>query len=246
MKIANLLFSAAALASLTACSAPAPDAGDTAKSGGCCAKDAPAGKAHHVGKKLPEFKNADFYKDGKFNEDAAKDAVITLMKFYHHPVRTDTKAKLWVSDYGTGKFTEVGLAAIMVENEERDRYMIQALFLLPGQMLPEHWHEKPAGDAPAKMEGWYILGGYTYAVAEGEDNLAKFPEIKIPASHPAQPKARHALKLTPGEWGKLNKQLEHHWQIAGPQGAVMIEVANLHTNSCVKHLVPAINAHFLK
>jgi hypothetical protein len=222
---------------------------------GCCSGNNPDGSPCCApSKTLPTFDNASFYKDGKFDESAAKDAYIALMKFYNFPVRPETKSQLWVSDYGTGKFTEVGLGAIMVENNERDRYMIQPLFLLPGQMLPEHWHNKPAGDAPAKMEGWYILGGYTYAVAEGADNLAQFPEIKVPASHPNAPVARHAVKLEPGQFGKLTKvpnaekgiAPERHWQFAGKNGAVMIEVANLHTNSCVVHSVPAINAHFQK
>jgi hypothetical protein len=237
MKALNSLLSVFALAALTACSTTDPAA--TSKGECPLKKD----KAACHAKALPAFNNADFYKDGKFDAEAAKDAIITLIKHYNFPLNAKTREQLWVSDYGTGKFTEVGLAAIMVVNEERDRYMLQAIFLLPGQMLPEHWHEKPAGDAPAKMEGWYVHNGSTYTVGEGEDNLAAFPEIKIPASHSAVT-ARHATKLTPGEFSKLSKVLEHHWQIAGPQGAILYEVANLHTNSCVKHLVPSIDKHF--
>jgi hypothetical protein len=253
-KYTTPFLAAAAFALLPACSTTC-DTASTAPAAAkpaCCAK-ADKGKVC-AAKKLPTFNNADFYKNGKFNEDAAKDAYIALMKFYHFPVNAETKAQLWVSDYGTGKFTEVGLGAIMVENNERDRYMIQPLFLLPNQMLPEHWHEKPKGDAPAKMEGWYILGGYTYAVAEGTDNLAQFPEIKVPASHPGKLTARHVNKLGPGQFAKLTKAPdakkgiapERHWQFAGKDGAVMIEGGNLHTNSCVVHAVQAINKHFQK
>ncbi|MDR0536343.1 MAG: D-lyxose/D-mannose family sugar isomerase [Puniceicoccales bacterium] len=196
-----------------------------------------------------KFDNAQFYdKDGKFNTEAAKDAVLKLLKFHNFPINEKTRGQLWVSDYGTGKFTEVGLAAIMVRNHEKNDgkglYMFQPLFLLPGQMLPEHWHKKPATDMPAKMEGWYVLGGSTYTVGEGTDNLTQFPEIKIPASHSTPVTAKHATKLNPGEWNELGRELEHHWQQAGPQGAVIIEVANVHTNSCVEHLVPAIDKHF--
>ena len=242
MKALNSLLSVAALAALTACSTSEPASTDAVKS---CPKKAVEAKACC---KLPAFNNADFYKDGKFNPEAAKDAVLVLLKHHHFPITPKTREQLWVSDYGTGKYTEVGLAAIMVRNNEQNNgrglFMVQPIFLLPGQMLPEHWHKKPATDMPAKMEGWYVLSGSTYTVGEGADNLAKFPEIKVPASHPTPVTARNATKLLPGEWNELSKELEHHWQQAGPDGAVIIEAANVHTNSCVEHLVPAIDKHF--
>ncbi|MDR1498450.1 MAG: hypothetical protein LBS59_08630 [Puniceicoccales bacterium] len=237
MKIKNLFLAAATMAVFAACST----AGDVAKKEGeCPVKKEKAACA----KKTLTFNNADFYKAGKFNEDAAKDAIVKLMKFYNFPITEKTRSQLWVSDYGTGRFTEVGLAAIMIDNNVKDRYMLQALFLLPNQMLPEHWHEKPKSDLPAKMEGWFVHNGSTYTVGEGADNLAKFPEIKIPASHPTAVVAKNATKLVAGEYSKLTKLYGHHWQIAGPQGAVIYEVANVHDNESVRHLVPSIDKHF--
>jgi hypothetical protein len=40
--------------------------------------------------------------------------------------------------------------------------------------------------------------------------------------------------------------LSPHWQLAGPEGAIITEVANVHTNSGVRHSDPALNAFFLK
>lgn len=236
MKLKNLFLAAAVLSVSAACSTVA----DTKKEG-CC----PVKKEKSVcAKKALTFNNADFYKDGKFNEDAAKDAVIKLMKFYNFPVTATTRSQLWVSDYGTGKYTEVGLAAIMIENNVQDRYMLQALFLLPNQMLPEHWHEKPKSDLPAKMEGWFVHNGSTYTVGEGENNLAQFPEIKIPASHPNEVVAKNVTKVAAGGYSKLTKRYAHHWQFAGPEGAILYEVANVHDNESVRHLVPSIDKHF--
>ncbi|MDR1593882.1 MAG: hypothetical protein LBS43_05285, partial [Prevotellaceae bacterium] len=87
--------------------------GCSQKEKSCCQKDS------------LNFNNADFYKDGKFNEEAGKDAVLRLMKYYKYPVTCKTRSQLWVSDYGTGRFTEVGLAAIMYANDVKDRYMLQ-------------------------------------------------------------------------------------------------------------------------
>jgi D-lyxose ketol-isomerase len=192
------------------------------------------------------FKNADFYTDGGlFNEDAAKEAILRLMKYYCYPVTDKTRSQLWVSDYGTGRFTEVGLAAIMYANDVKDRYMLQDLFLLPNQMLPEHWHEKPESDLPAKMEGWLVRNGLSYIVGEGEDNLASFPDIRIPACHEGGVTVKNVVKTLPGEFVPLSRVYSHHWQFAGPQGAIITEVANVHANEAVRHQVKSINDYFL-
>jgi D-lyxose ketol-isomerase len=211
----------------------------------CCQKEKPADESC-CQKEALTFNNADFYTaDGKFNEEAGKDAVLRLMKYYKYPVTDKTRSQLWVSDYGTGHFTEVGLAAIMYANDVKDRYMLQDIFLLPDQMLPEHWHEKPESDLPAKMEGWLVRNGLSYIVGEGEDNLASFPEIKIPAAHTGGVTVKNVVKTLPGEFVPLSKVFSHHWQIAGPQGAIITEVANVHANEAVRHQVQSINSHFL-
>ncbi|MDR1455312.1 MAG: hypothetical protein LBJ01_06650 [Tannerella sp.] len=225
-----------ACAVMTACgqgNKPAGDAGKSCEENGCQ-------------KESLTFDNADFYAaDGTFNEEAAKDAILRLMKYYRYPVTANTRTQLWVSDYGTGRFTEVGLAAIMYVNHTEDRYMLQDLFLLPGQMLPEHWHEKPEGDLPAKREGWLVRNGLSYIVGEGEDNLASFPDIRIPACHEGGVTVKHVIKTLPGEFVPLSRVYSHHWQFAGPQGAIITEVANVHAGEAVRHQVQSINLHFL-
>jgi len=191
------------------------------------------------------FTNEQFYTDGKFNVEAGKDAIIRLMKYYNYPITDKTRDQLWVSDYGTGHFTEVGLAAIMYVNDEKDRYMLQDMFLLPNQMLPEHWHEKPANELPAKMEGWLVRNGLSYIVGEGEDNLAQFPDVKVPECHTGGVTVKYVVKTLPGEFVPLSRMYSHHWQFAGPEGAIITEVANVHSNEAVRHQVKSINDHFL-
>jgi D-lyxose ketol-isomerase len=220
-----------------------------AAKGSCCKHETAATCDKHEGKpcckgdSALKFNNGDFYADGKFNEEAAKDAIIRLMKYYSYPVSCKTRSQLWVSDYGTGRFTDVGLAAIMYVNNTDDLYMLQDLFLLPNQMLPEHWHEKPA-NYPAKMEGWLVRNGLSYIVGTGDDNLSSFPDIKIPEAHTGGVTVKHAVKALPGDFVPLSRVYSHHWQFAGPQGAIITEVANVHANEAVRHQVKTINDYF--
>jgi len=100
------------------------------------------------------FDNEYFYNsDGTFNPERGKDAYIALMKYHGYPVFDGLREKLWVSDYGTGQFTKLGLGAIGFINDQESGYLGQDMFLLPGQMLPEHYHLRTE-KGRAKMEGW--------------------------------------------------------------------------------------------
>lgn len=194
-------------------------------------------------KELLNFKNEQFYKGGKFDEDAGKDAIISLMRYHRFPVADDAKEKIWVSDYNTGQFTKLGLAAILHVNNVKDRYMLMDLFLLPGQMLPEHWHLEGEGN-PAKLEGWLIRHGLSYVVGEGEPNLPK--EIVIPKCHcKGTATTSHCVVATPSVFVPLVKVKTRHWQWGGPEGAIISEVANVHTDSAVRHSDKKINDFFL-
>lgn len=191
------------------------------------------------------FDNACFYdRDGKFNVEKGRDAIMALLKYHGYPVFPGMRENIWVSDYGTGQFTTLGLAAYSFKNNETDRYMLMDLFLLPGQMLPEHWH-LDGGPNPAKREGWLVRWGLAHIVGEGDPNLSQ--EIVIPQCHMnGKVSVHHEVIATPGTFVPLARVYSHHWQMAGPEGAVITEVANVHTNDAVRHADPAINAFFLK
>lgn len=190
------------------------------------------------------FDNASFYdKDKKFQIEKAKDAILALCKHHGYPVFPGLRDKLWVSDYNTGEFTKVGLAAYMFCNNEEDRYMLMDLFLLPGQMLPEHWHED--GDKnPAKREGWLVRWGLSHIVGIGEPNLGK--DVVVPKAHDGgKVSVQHETVATPGMFVKLAEVKTHHWQLAGPEGAIITEVANVHTDKAVRHADAGMNKFFL-
>ena len=195
---------------------------------------------------LPEFSNDSFYDDaGVFLVDKAKDAIIQLAEYHGYPIFPDFKEKLWVSDYGTGEFTKLGLAANLFINNETDQYMLMDLFLLPGQMLPEHWHLDGESN-PAKLEGWLVRHGMSYIVGAGDDNLSEYPEIEIPKCHlNGDVTHKNVVKGEPGSFTPQDIVYSPHWQFAGQEGAIITEVANVHTDAAVRHSDPAINDNFL-
>jgi len=195
-------------------------------------------KGRSCGKKTPlVFNNADFYdSNGKFKVDAAKDAYFALMKYHGYPIFPNMREGLWVSDYGTGRFTELGLGAYMFLNNEQDRYMGQDLFLLPNQMLPEHYHVATAKGGP-KLEGWQVRWGISYVYGEGEPT--KNMKAVVPDCH--QPvTVKHEVILHPGETTTLNRATARHWQFGGPEGAIVTEYATFHDNDGVRHSDPRL------
>ena len=56
---------------------------------------------------------------------------------------------------------------------------------------------------------------------------------------------RHEVIAKPGMFVPLAKVKTRHWQYAGPEGAILTEVANVHTDAAVRHTDPVLNKHFL-
>jgi D-lyxose ketol-isomerase len=188
------------------------------------------------------FDNAACYANGKFDVEKGKDAVLALCKRHGYPVFPGLREKLWVSDYGKGDFTKVGLAAYFFVNNEEDRYMMLDIFLLPNQMLPEHWHV-PSGANPTKREGWLVRWGLSHIVGIGEPNLGK--DVVVPKSHMGgKVSVEHETVAGPGTFVKLAKVESRHWQLAGPEGAIITEVANVHTGPGVRHSDPDMDNFF--
>jgi hypothetical protein len=206
---------------------------------------AAAAEKCNQGKPCIDFKNEQFYDaDGKFSLEKAKQAVVTLCKYHGYPLFPGFEDNLWVSDYNIGHFMHVGLAAYMFVNNVEDRYMLMDLFLMPGQMLPEHWHLEGEGN-PAKREGWLVRCGLSHIVGIGEPNLGN--DVVVPKCHwGGKVLTKHEVVATPGTFVPLAEVESRHWQLAGPEGAIITEVANVHTNSAVRHSDPEMNKYFLE
>jgi D-lyxose ketol-isomerase len=190
--------------------------------------------------RLPRFTNKQFYDEkGTFLPEKAKDAYITLMKFHGYPVFPGLREKMAVTDFGAGKFLECGLGCMMFKNNEEHRYMLMDIYLLPKQMLPEHWHVATDKN-PTKLEGWLVRHGISHIVGEGEPNLSK--EVIIPKCHAnGTATVKHEILTSPGEFVSLNRADAHHWQYGGPEGAIITEAANVHDDAGVRLLDKKMN-----
>jgi D-lyxose ketol-isomerase len=174
---------------------------------------------------VKKLRNEDFYTDGKFNAEAAKKAYYEMMERFNYPIYDRLKtAEFWALDFGLGKFTEVGMAGIFWVNNQKDNYFGHEIYLLPGQMIPEHKHVKTDAAGP-KLEAWQPRYGWIYIYGEGTPTPGV--EARIPESHKQCAVARTEKKLLPGEVGELAGAEQWHWMHA-PEGAIVTEYATYH------------------
>ena len=86
---------------------------------------------------LPQYKNADFYVDGKFQPDVAKKAYFDMMAKHGYDMHIENEAKwaspFWVSDFGLGDFVNVGMGGVFWVNSQEANYFAHEIFLLPGR-----------------------------------------------------------------------------------------------------------------
>ncbi len=196
-----------------------------------------AAQAARAPRELPRFRNEDFYKDGKFDATAAKEAYYQLMNFYRYPIVDRLKTDdFWALDFGLGNFLEAGMGGILWVNKKDHNYFGHEIFLLPGQAIPEHRHV--ATDVACKMEGWQPRYGMIYLFGEG----AASGDIKeaIPPMHKEYAKTHCVGMLKPGEVAGLTKPEEWHFMKAGPEGAIVTEYATYHDGKGVRFSHPKV------
>jgi len=188
---------------------------------------------------VKKLNNEDFYKaDGTFDVDKAKQAYYDMMERFNYPIVDRLKGEeFWAVDFGMGKFTEVGMAGIFWLNNKEDNYFGHEIYLLPGQMIPEHRHVTTP-DAGPKMEGWQPRHGWVYIYGEGEATPGV--EAHIPPSHKECAVARVEKKLMPGEVGMLAGAEQWHWMLAGPEGAIVTEYATYHDGAALRFSNPDV------
>lgn len=196
-----------------------------------------AGAAEEKGAGTMALRNEDFYKaDGSFDVEAAKQAYYDMMKRFNYPIVDRLKTdEFWTLDFGLGKFTEVGMAGIFWVNNEKDNYFGHEIYLLPGQIIPEHKHVKTEAAGP-KLEAWQPRHGWIYIYGEGTPTPGV--EERIPESHQECAVARTEVKLMPGEVGTLGGAEQWHWMKAGPEGAIVTEYATYHDGTGLRFSHP--------
>lgn len=170
-----------------------------------------------------KYTNADFYTDGKFNEDVAIEAMKDMLAFYDVPFTSFMEKEFWVVDFGLGDFENVGMGGVFWVNDEEHGYFAHAIYLLPGQMITEHAHVKTA--FPAKFESWMVTKGWAYNFSEIGEETPNAPAI--PATH-GPIKSKNFVKQEVGDIIHLKKIESYHFLMAGPEGAIVDEWASYH------------------
>ena len=133
----------------------------------------------------------------------------------------------------------MGLAYVLWVDDKAAGYASLEIYLLPGQMIPEHWHVAlDDKKVAAKMESWLVRYGSTFVYGDGQ--ATEKLGVKI---HECQAKfitAMHETALRPGDVAGVTKPLEKHWQQAGPEGCILTEMSTYHTGEAVKFTDPKV------
>ena len=200
--------------------------------------------------------NAAFYKaDGSFDADAAKQAYHAMLRAFGYPIPPVLKTdELWVADFVQRDFEKLGMGGIFWINEsgqyatsgakaytgqfadQRFGYLGHEIFLLPGQMLPEHRHIGGHEGHGPKMEAWQVRYGSVEFFGEYKGAGDETPIDEMPADQ--RPwgcgqdwfKSKYVAARQPGERYKLADPESWHFQRAGPDGAIVTEYATYHNH----------------
>jgi hypothetical protein len=176
--------------------------------------------------KVKTYKSADFYDaDGKFLVDKAREAYFDMFTRFHYPISEKLKKEMWILDFGLNDFAHVGMAGIFWLNRQDYNYFGHEIYLLPGQMIPEHSHHATDKGKP-KMESWQPRRGMIYTFGEGEPT----PEFltKVPESQRSLIKSKRCQPLGIDEVADLNRLTAWHFMVAGPEGALVTEYGTFH------------------
>ena len=190
--------------------------------------------------KLGPFRNEDYYReDGSFDVEKAKKSYYEMMEFHGYPIPDRLRTEeFWTLDFGLGKFTEVGMAGIFWVNNQRDNYFGHEIYLLPGQMIPEHKHVATPNASP-KMEAWQPRHGWVTIYGEGKATEGVMD--RVPSTHKGCVQACKEQKLLPGEVGILAGAEQWHWMLAGPEGAIVTEYATYHDGDGLRFSHPDVS-----
>ena len=205
-----------------------------------------------------DYTNAQYYAaDGSFDAKKALDAYFEMLKYYSCPIPDVLKTEaLWACDFVQRDFAKLGMAGIFWINatgnygdngakaytgEFKDKnygYLGHEIYLLPGQMLPEHRHIGGAEGYGPKMESWQVRYGEVQFFGEYKGDGKETPIGDMPKT--GQPwgfgedwfKSKYVTKRTAqsGLLYTLEDPESWHFQRAGATGAVVTEYATYHNH----------------
>jgi D-lyxose ketol-isomerase len=187
--------------------------------------------------KLPKYKNEDFYKEGKFQVEKARQAYFDMMSAHGYPVPESLRTNMWATDFGLGDFVNVGMGGVFWVNFQDTGYFAHEIYLFPGQMIVEHAHEATAKGKP-KMESWHIRHGSIYTVGEEGEPLPA--TLKLPKSQKKYITVSKQYYMQPGDIRTLNRAGAKHFMMGGSNGAIVSEYASFHDGDGLRFTNPNV------
>ncbi len=197
----------------------------------CCNKECKKTEMKEFTKK---YTNADFYKDGVFQQDVAFKAYKEMFEFYDVPFTEALEKDMWVTDFGLGDFENVGMGGIFWVNDAEHGYFGHEIYLLPNQMIVEHAHVSTK--FPAKFESWRVVKGWCYnfnAVGEPSPNCPALPE-----SQKGNITALNFVRQDIDQVVHLAAPESFHFILAGDNGAIVAEYASYHDGAGLRFTNP--------
>jgi len=225
---------------------------------GAAAAIASAGCASSGGAAALKPGNEAFYaSDGAFSEEAAKEVYYKMMKAFGYPISDVLKTdELWVCDFVQRDFEKLGMAGIFWINAkgvygdngakaysgdfkaDKYGYLGHEIYLLPGQVLPEHRHIGGEEGYGPKMESWHVRYGTVdffgeYKGAGDEKPISEMAAKDRPWGYgESWFKSKYVAKRTAksGQLYTLEDPESWHFQRAGASGAIVSEYATYHNH----------------
>jgi len=225
---------------------------------GAAAAMATTGCASLGGRKVVNPGNAAFYaKDGAFDDKSAKEAYYSMMKAFGYPISDVLKTdEFWVCDFLQRDFENLGMGGVFWVNakgnygqngakaykgdfkDDNYGYLGHEIYLLPGQVLPEHRHIGGVEGYGPKMESWHVRYGSVeffgeYKGAGDEKPISEMPEKDRPWGYgESWFKSKYVAKRTAkgGQIYTLEDPESWHFQRAGASGAIVSEYATYHNH----------------
>ncbi len=203
------------------------------------------------------LKKSDFYENGTFNAEKAKQAYFKLMKKHDYPISDVLKTEeFWVCDFLQQDFLHLGMGGIFWMNakgnygkngagaykgkfkDQNYGYLGHEIYVLPGQMLPEHRHIGGTEGYGPKMESWHVRYGEAeffgqYKGAGDEKLIKDMPENEHPWGYGQKWfKAKYVARRTAksGKLYTLQDPESWHFLRGGAKGAIISEYATYHNH----------------
>lgn len=216
---------------ITAGAMVVPMAGITTQS--TTSAEASEASAEGERKAMKKYTNADFYKDGVFQADVAFRAYYEMFESFDYALadklRTFRNNEFWAVDFGLGDFENVGMGGIFWYNDKEHGYFGHDIYLLPYQMIPEHYH-LPAEDRPAKHESWLVKNGNIFNFGVG-GTLTPALKSMLPKSQldAGAITCFSMEELNVGDLRSLSKLEDPHFMMGGCNGAIVTEFGTFHS-----------------